>query len=175
MSEHESIIAVFPNRDRLEVAIEELIGTGIDRSQVSLLASQASVEEIKRSRVVRVDETEEATDRADTGNVQGIMAGIPAYLAAVLAAGVTVASGGTLAGVALAALGGGAAGGLLGAGAAKAFGDSVDARYEEQLARGGIVVLVAPLDEAQAVKAEAILRGNGAEHVGRHATRGAAV
>jgi outer membrane lipoprotein SlyB len=173
MSEHESIIAVFPTRDRVEVAIQELIGKGLDRSQVSLLASQASVDEITRLGTVQVDDTEEATDRADTGNVQGLLAGIPAYLAAVLAAGVTVASGGTLAGVALAALGGGAAGGLLGAGAAKSFGDTVDARYDEQLAKGGIVIVVSPQDEAQAANAEAILNSSGAMHVGRHMTQSA--
>jgi hypothetical protein len=166
----ETITAVFPDRDMLERTIGELIGTGIDRSQVSLLASPQSVEDIHRSKELRVPETKEAIDRADKGNVQGIISGIPAYLAAVLAAGVTVASGGTLAGVALAALGGGAAGGLIGGGAAKLFGDAVDQRYDEQLARGGIVAVVSPFDEAQARKAEEILRRGGASHVDRHLT-----
>jgi hypothetical protein len=165
---HETVMGVFPTRERVEGAVDLLLSHGIDRAQVSLLASSEAVQQVEREGVVRSPEREEPLGEDDEWNVDRIVAGIPAYAAAVLAAGVTVASGGALAGVALAALGAGAAGGLAGAGAAKLLNDRVDARYEEQLARGGIVVLVSPMNDDQRTTAERILREQGAEHVGVH-------
>jgi hypothetical protein len=156
------VVAAFASRDVAEPALEQLQALGIDRAAISLV-------EASRPAAGLVAAPEQATatdarpiDRAETGNLQGLVAGIPAYLGAVLAAGVTVASGGALAGVAIAALAGGAAGGAVGGVAARLLGEGIDARYDEQLRRGGIVVMIACPDAATAARAVAALREAGA-------------
>jgi hypothetical protein len=86
-----------------------------------------------------------------------LLAGMPAYIGAVLAAGVAVASGGTLAGVAVAALLGGAGGGAVGAGAAGWFRGSVEETYARQLDQGGILLLVHPRAEDDVRHAQEVL------------------
>ena len=90
-------------------------------------------------------------------NMTPLLAGMPAYIGAVLAAGVTVASGGTLAGVAVAALLGGAGGGAVGAGAAGWFRGSVEETYARQLDQGGILLLVHPRSEDDVRHAQEVL------------------
>ena len=110
------------------------------------------------------DKAESApVDESEKQNVTPLLAGVPAYVAATLAAGVAIASGGTLAGAAVAALLGGAGGGVLGAGAAGLFRGSVDESYAEQLASGGILLLVHPRTNEDLERAREIL--------GEHAER----
>ena len=102
-------------------------------------------------------------DKSEEQNMTPLLAGMPAYLGAVLAAGVAVASGGTLAGAAVAALLGGAGGGAMGAGAAGLFRGSVEQSYAEQLSQGGILLLVEPRSEDDLEQAKTVL----AEHAAR--------
>lgn len=158
------IIGVFHDRDALERAIEMLQSRGLERSQLSVLGTADTV----RSRLglpvagpadAGSPESAAPLDESEKQNMTPLLAGVPAYLGAVLAAGVAVASGGTLAGAAVAALLGGAGGGAFGVGAAGLFRGSVEQTYAEQLAQGGILLLIHPrsardLDQAKAVLAE---------------------
>ena len=108
---------------------------------------------------------QEPVKRDEAGSLTGLMAGIPTYAGAVLAAGVTAASGGALAGVAVAALAGAAAGGAAGGSAGRLFNDSIDRAYDEQLRAGGIVMIVSLRDPGQANTVRRVLEENAARGV----------
>jgi hypothetical protein len=157
------IIGVFHDRDAVERAIETLQSHGIERGQLTILGTADAVRERLGMTVdapgssATADE-QAPVDKSEEQNITPLLAGVPLYLGAVLAAGVTVASGGTLAGAAVAALAGAAGGGLVGGSAAGLFRGQVESGYEEQLAKGGILLLVHPrtaedLDNAKAVLA----------------------
>lgn len=162
-----AVVGVFHDRDRLEKALQALQSEGFDRSQLSLLESAGTAEKALRGGALDTGEAvrHEPVDRGELGNLQGMAAGIPAYLGAVLAAGVTVASGGALAGVAIAALAGGVGGGALGATAARMLSDNLEEPYEQELAGGGVLLLVWLRAPEQADKARTILAQWGAEAV----------
>src|SRR5688500_15160053 len=109
------IIGVFQERDALERAIEMLQSHGLERSQLTVLGTADAV---RRRLGMPVSEpsdpgaagTDAPVDASEKQNMTPLLAGLPTYFGAVLAAGVTVASGGTLAGAAVAALLGGAGG-----------------------------------------------------------------
>lgn len=162
------IIGVFHDREAVEGAIEMLQSRGIERSQLAVLGSADTVRNELGLQVADDPATEvkAPVDESEKQNMTPLLAGVPAYLGAVLAAGVTVASGGTLAGAAVAALLGGAGGGVLGTGAAGLFRGGVEQSYEEQLAAGGILLLVHPRSEEDVGTAKAVL----AEHADRQIT-----
>lgn len=160
------IIGVFHDRASVEAAIELLQSHGLERSQLAVLGSADAIRERLGMPMQHGDGDEAASapiDESEKQNVTPLLAGVPAYVAATLAAGVTIASGGTLAGAAVAALLGGAGGGVLGAGAAGLFRGSVDEAYSEQLAHGGILLLVHPRSGEDLERARAVL----AEHAER--------
>jgi hypothetical protein len=160
-------VGVFNDRDELESAIEMLQSHGLERSQLSILGTADAMRERLGMEVAQpsdpAGQVEAPVDKSEEQNVTPLLAGIPAYAGAVLAAGVTVASGGTLAGVAAAALLGGAGAGALGIGAASAVRGNVENSYEEQLAKGGILLLVHPRTPEDVTNAKEVLA--------RHATR----
>jgi hypothetical protein len=155
------IIGVFQDRDGLEAAIEMLQSHGLERSQLSVLGTADSVRErlgmAVEAPASESGQVEAPVDKSEEQNVTPLLAGVPAYLGAVIAAGVTVASGGTLAGVAVAALLGGAGGGVIGASAAGAMREEVEASYADQLEKGGILLLVHPRKPEDVDNAKAIL------------------
>lgn len=161
------IIGVFDDRDQLETAIEMLQSNGIERSQLSVLGTADSVRERLGLDVAPPDhptgQNEAPLEKSEKQNVTPLLAGVPAYIGAVAAAGLAVASGGTLAGVAVAALLGGAGGGALGFGAAGAMREGIESSYEEQLAKGGILLLVHPRSSEDVTRAKEIL----AQHAAR--------
>jgi hypothetical protein len=166
----EGVIAVFRDRDRLEQAMEGLQEHGFNRSRIHLLSN---VDAAKRLGVAASEgEAKHPVDRAEQGNIQGMLAGIPTYIGALLAAGVTVASGGTFAGVALAAVGGAVGAGAIGAGAAKLFNDRVAARYGSELESGGIVVLVTTAGDSEVSRASDILTQHGGKDVSKQSFGG---
>lgn len=160
------IIGVFHDRASVEAAIELLQSHGLERSQLAVLGSADAIRQRLGMEVGAEDGQREGSapiDETEKQNVTPLLAGVPAYVAATLAAGVTIASGGTLAGAAVAALLGGAGGGALGAGAAGLFRGAVDESYAEQLAHGGILLLVHPRSTEDLARARAVL----AEHAER--------
>jgi hypothetical protein len=161
------IIGVFHDRGAVEEAIEALQSHGLERGQLAILGTADAVRErlglpIEEPGAGNAD-VQAPVDGSEKQNMTPLLAGVPAYLGAVLAAGVTVASGGALAGAAVAALAGAAGGGALGGAAAGLFRGQVESSYEEQLAKGGILLLVHPRKPEDVETAKAIL--------GRHADR----
>lgn len=155
------VIAVFHDRGQLEQAIDALQGASIDRANINLLTTTPA----QAGNEAGSGESSKPVDRAEEGNMQGLMTGMPTYLGAVLAAGATVASGGLLAGVALAALGGAVGGGLAGSSAARMFKDDIDDTYDQELASGGIFVLVVPRDRHETQVIRDTLHEHGGQHI----------
>ena len=156
------IVGVFHDRAEVEAAIELLQSHGLERSQLAVLGKADAISERLGLQVDGAPSGPPSAagtpvDESDKQNVTPLLAGIPAYVAAALAAGVAVASGGTLAGAAVAALLGAAGGGAIGAGAAGLFRDSVENSYAEQLVQGGILLLVHPRSQENLVRARAVL------------------
>ena len=154
------LVGVFQDREELEKAFADLQSEGIERAQLTILGTEDALRERLGVSVPRKDQAADASapvDSDDEFNVARIVAGVPAYIGAVLAAGVTVASGGALGIAAIAAVAGGAGGGLLGYGAAKALHDQVEGSYADQLQRGGIMLLVHPRSPQDSANARAIL------------------
>lgn len=142
------VLGAFKDREALETAIQMLQSHGIDRSQLTVLGSEDTMREQLGLEVSQPDsparQLEAPVDKSEKQNITPLLAGVPLYAGAVLAAGLTVASGGTLAVAAAAALAGAAGGGALGVGAAGALRSAVEETYEDQLRKGGVVLLVAP-------------------------------
>jgi hypothetical protein len=161
------VIGVFHDRASVEAAIELLQSHGLERSQLAVLGSADTIRERLGMEVASSgdgDRSDSAPiDESEKQNVTPLLAGVPAYVAATLAAGIAIASGGTLAGAAVAALLGGAGGGVLGAGAAGVFRDTVDQSYAEQLTRGGVLLLVHPRSAEDLERARSVL----AQHADR--------
>lgn len=155
------IIGVFDDRDQLDAAIEMLQSRGLERGQLSVLGTADALRERLGMEVSApsdpAGQVEAPVDASEKQNVTPLVAGIPAYAGAALAAGLTAASGGALAVVAAAALAGGAGAGALGVTAANAMRQGVDGSYAEQIEKGGIVLLVHPRSGEDVARAKEVL------------------
>ena len=164
-------VAVFDDPDRLENAMSDLQSNGIDRSNLSLLAHPSLAERLPaRSRDVADDPaTPRESAVTDTDIRQGRVLGtsLAALIAALAAAGFTVATGGvaaaTVAAAAVAAGGVGAVGALLG----RRLGDDQEAFLDAQLAHGGVLLWVRTPDADAERRALGVLRRHSA-HVYLH-------
>lgn len=168
------IVGAFPSAEALEAAISELASAGWDRSEMSLLGRDSVV----AGETLEVDVREKAADpRADHDAVisdpdirQGrtLAAGMAGVVAAFVASGATVLTGGTaLAAVVGAAVAGGGAAAVV-EGIASVAGKGREDFLHDQLEQGGILLwakLQAPEDEA---KAREILARHGATDVQVH-------
>jgi hypothetical protein len=170
------VVAVFDSREALENAIEDLQSNGFDRSQLSLLASQSTVEDqlqhpLRDTRQLQADPAaprSEPLDRTDVGNVAGVAVGGPAAFAALSAAGVAAALTGGAAGIAIAALAAGGGVGALGAFLAKQYGDHVAADLQAQVEHGGILLWVSLRTPAQEAEARRLLARHARGEVHAH-------
>lgn len=169
-------VGVFHDEAALRAAADELMAADFDRSALSLLASDHAVEEKLGHAYHKVAELEDRPDAPTQAYVasdsrteaKGLVTGGLAYVGAVGAVGIIVASGGTLAAAVIGAALAGGAGGAIGAFMAR-FIDKPDAeRLNAQLDRGGLLLWVRTLDQAQETKAQEILTRNGAEDVHVH-------
>src|SRR6185295_9543107 len=138
-------VGIFNRSENLQSAIDELLSSGFDRSELSLLASESAVEEKLGHRYERVSAlgddptvprvayvSTEAIGDAEGGLIGGLMA-----VGAFTAAGAIVASGGTLAAAIIATVLAGGTGGFIGSILAKWVGDHHADYLQEQVDRGG--------------------------------------
>lgn len=141
-------VAVFDNPATLQEAIDELMSSGFDRADLSVLASEQMVQEKLGHRYEKVSDLEDdpAVPREayvsteSIGDAEGGLIGGFMYVGATAAAGAVVATGGTLAAAIAAAAAAGGAGGFVGSILAKWVGDQ-HARYlQEQLDHGGLLL-----------------------------------
>ncbi|HEV7368323.1 hypothetical protein [Arenibaculum sp.] len=143
-------IAVIGDVETLHRAIDDLTLSGVERQDISLLASDETVENRIHSTYRSIDEAKHDPNAPRTsyvapeevGNAEGAAAAIPAYIGAVVAAGAIVATGG---GAAIAAAGAAAAGlgaGGLGALVSRWVSGQRAEWLDEHLRKGGILVWV---------------------------------
>jgi hypothetical protein len=169
-------VGVFHDPDSLQEAIDELLSSGFDRRELSLLASEHAIEAKLGHRYRKVAELEDDPRAPRTayvslesiGDAEGGLIGGLMYLGAVVAGGAMVASGGTLAGAFLAAAMAGSAGGLFGSALARLI-DYHHADYlQRQLEKGGLLLWVRTRDLEHEQRAKRILERHSGEDVHVH-------
>jgi len=169
-------VGVFHDERSLQSAVDALLVAGFDRSYLSLLAGQHTIESKLGHRFEKVADLEddpEVPTRAYIGidsrtEAKAAIVGGLFYVGAVAAGGMVVASGGTAAAALIAGAVAGGGGGLIGAALAQFLEHRHAHRVQEQLDHGGLLLWVrtpAPEDERRAVD---ILRAHGADDVHVH-------
>jgi len=169
-------VGVFHDERSLQSAVDALLIAGVDRSCLSLLASQHAIESKLGHRFEKVADLEDdpavptqayvGIDSRTEG--EAALVGGLFYVGAVAAVGMIVASGGTVAAALIAGAVAGGGGGLVGAALARFLEHRHANRVQVQLDHGGLLLWVrtpAPEDERHAVE---ILRTHGAEDVHVH-------
>jgi hypothetical protein len=166
-------VAVFHDVADLDKAVEALIAAGFDKDDVSLLASEAAVEEKLGQRYERVEEMEDdpAAPRvayrtlADFAENERAIANSLTFLPAMLAAGTVVAS----AGVVAAAITGAAVGGAVLSTVLARWLDKTHADHlQEQLEHGGLLLWVNTSTKDKQEAAVHILKAHAASDVHVH-------
>ena len=169
-------VGVFHHWQNLQAAVDDLLRHGFDRSEVSLLAGEKTVEQKLGHIYKKIAELEDdpAVPRtaflgADslTETKAFTISGL-GYVGALAAVGTIVASGGTLAaaiiGAAIAGAGGAGVGSLI----ARMLGRERAASIESQLARGGLLLWVRTRDVEHEARAVAVLKQHQADDVHVH-------
>jgi hypothetical protein len=173
---HEAV-GIFRNAEDFQDAIDELLSSGFDRAELSLLASESAVAE-KLGRHYR--QTRALADHPEVpraayvsteaiGDAEGALIGGLFYVGATLAAGAVVASGGTLAAAIAATVAAGGAGGLIGSILAHRVGDHHGRYLQEQLDRGGLLLWVHTPNLEDEERAVRILKAHCGDDVHVHA------
>ena len=170
------VVGIFHAADDLEDAIDELMHSGFDRAELSLLASEDAVAEKLSHFYCPVSEM--ADDRsvpraafvstAAIGDAKGGLIGGLTYVGATVAAGLMVVSGGALAATIIAAVLAGGAGGVFGAILGRWVGDHHASYLSAQIENGGLLLWVRawnPENEARAIE---ILRKHAGDRVHAH-------
>jgi hypothetical protein len=170
-------VGVFDNADKLQAAIDDLMSSGFDRAELSLLASEKTVDEKLGHKYQKIAELEDDPKVPRTcyvspesvGDAEGMLIGGLLYVGVCAAAGVIVASGGTLAAAIGAATVAGGVGGMLGTVLATIVGNRYAGHIEEQLSHGGLLLWVRTWDAADEKRAVEILTKHSGRDVHVHA------
>lgn len=173
ISSKSEAVAIFHDVVSLDSAVQALIGAGFNRDDVSLLASEAAVEEKLGHRYERVEELEDEPNAprvayrtlAEFADTERTVANALTYLPAIIAAGTVVASAGVVAAAITSAAVGGAA-------LSTVLARWLDANHanhlQEQLEHGGLLLWVnVPTVEKQSA-ALRILKDHAASDVHLH-------
>jgi hypothetical protein len=167
------VVGVFHNPEDLESAIDELLSSGFDRAELSLLASEDAVAtklggHYRPAGELADDPTVPRAAFVSTaaiGDAEGALIGGLAYVGATFAIGAVVMSGGALAAaVAAAALGGGA-GGLIGSALALWVGHHHAAYLHDQIENGGLLLWVRAWKDSDEARALEIIGKHAADTV----------
>jgi hypothetical protein len=169
-------VAVFPNERSLQGAIDELLSSGFDQAELSLLASEAAVEQKLGHRYTKVSELEDDPNVPSAayvspeaiGDAEGAVIGVLIYVGAGVLMGPVAVAGGGIAAIAAAAVAGGTIGGGIGAFLANLIGRRHADYINEQLKHGGLLLWVRVWDEAREKKAVEILKRHSGEDVHVH-------
>jgi hypothetical protein len=169
-------VGVFDTVEALQGAIDELLSSGFDRADLSLLASVHAVEEKLGGKPFREGELEDNASAPRTvyvspdaiGTAEGGLIGGLMYLSGVAAAGVIALAGGPLSMVVVGAAVAGDAGGFVGAALAELVGHRRARYFEEQLDRGGLLLWVRTWTATQERRATEVLRRHSGTDVHVH-------
>ncbi|MEN3975139.1 hypothetical protein [Emcibacter sp. SYSU 3D8] len=170
-------VGVFTTFESLQSAIDELLTSGFDRAELSLLAGEHAVEEKLGHTYRRVAQLEddETVPRAfyvnpeSVGAAEGALVSALLYVGAVAGAGAIVATGGTLAAVIAGAALMGGAGGAIGTVLAVVVGEHHAQYLQEQLDHGGLLLWVRTWDADREKRAVGILEKHSGKDVHVHA------
>ena len=169
-------VGVFHDRQSFQSVVDELMSSGFDRAELSLLAGEKAVEEKLGHAYQKVQELEDnpsvpraayVGDHSLAEARTGVIGGL-AYIGAMAAVGAVVASGGTVAAAIAAAAIAGGSGGLLGTLATRMLGRERAETVQQQLDRGGLLLWVRARDEAHESRAIDILTRHGGEDIHVH-------
>jgi hypothetical protein len=164
-------VAVFDDPQELEIAVSELQSRGIDRANLSFVAPEALAERYPANTRGLADDPSAAREAVVTkpdlrqGRVLGTS--MAATIAAFAVAGFTVATGGSLAVVALAATAAAAAGGAVATAIGRRLAQEEEAFLDAQLARGGVLLWVRTPDADSEKRVAEVLRRH-STHVHLH-------
>lgn len=169
-------VGVFNDAKTLEDAIDRLLESGFDRADLSLLAAEHAIEEKLGHLYSKVNELEDEANapRAayistnEVGDAEGAAIGTPMYIAAVTAAGLTVAAGGPLVAAITALAAGGGGGAVIGGLFARLIGKHHATYLERQLEHGGILLWVRTWTPEQEETAKKVLSEFSAHDVHVH-------
>lgn len=164
-------VGVFDTAETLQDAIDELLSSGFNRAELSLLASESAVEaklghKYRKSSELEDDVRVPRTAYVSTesvGDAEGAVIGGLMYVGAGVLMGPVAFAGGTLAAITTAAAFGAGAGGLIGTILAQLVGDHHARHLQEQLDHGGLLLWVRVWDAENEKRAVEIL----AKHSGR--------
>lgn len=172
------VVGIFHDADDLQAAVDELLSSGVDRAELSLLAGEQAVEKSLGHRYRKVGEladdpvipraayvSPEALGWAEGGLIGGLL-----YVGATLAAGAVVVSGGPLAAAIAAAAVTGGTGALIGSVLARWVGYHHAHHLQDQLEHGGLLLWVRTWNDEEEETTTRILRHHSGDNVHVHAT-----
>jgi hypothetical protein len=171
------VVAYFMSEEALQGAIDELLVSGFNRADLSLLASEEAVTEKLGHKYNKVTELEDDpvvptvayVSTESRGDAEGAVVGALAYVGAGILMGPVAAVGGGIAAIAVAAAAGGAVGGGLGAALAAAIGSQHAEYIGKQLKHGGILLWVRAWDSERERRAVEILKSHSGQDAHVHA------
>jgi hypothetical protein len=169
-------VGLFHDELALQDAADELLVSGFNHADLSLLAADRTVEARLGHKFERVADLEDDPgvafqafiDSDSRTEGKGVLVGSLFYVGAVAAAGMVVASGGTVAALILGVAAGGGAGGVIGVMLARFLDKHHAHALQEHLDKGGLLLWVHTPDEPHERKALEILRRCGAEDAHVH-------
>ena len=169
-------VGFFGTAETLQEAVDELMSSGFDRAELSLLASDLAVDEKLGHKYEKVAELEDDAvvprqcyvSTESIGDAEGGLIGGLLYVGALAAAGAVVASGGTLATAIAAAAMAGGTGGLIGSALAGLLGERHAHHVQQQLDHGGLLLWVRTRDADHETRAVEILRRHSGRDVHVH-------
>lgn len=172
-------VGLFDDLEALQAAIDELLASGFDRAELSLLATEEALrgkfgDQFKTSAQL---EDIEGVPRScyvspeSIGDAQGGIIGGLVYVGAVAAIGVVTLSGGGLAAAIAAAGLAGGAGGLVGTFFAGLIEGVHATHIWDHLTRGGLLLWVRTWNESDEQRGMAILRKHSGRDVHVHGQR----
>lgn len=169
-------VGIFETAESLESAVDELLTSGFDRMDISLLADENTVAGKLGRLYTRAEELEDDGRAPRTafvstesiGDAEGGLVGALLYIGAVASAGVVVASGGALAAIIAAAAIGGGTGGLIGSALATLVGKQHADYLQAQIDQGGLLLWVTTPDPGDEHRATEILNRHSGRDVHTH-------
>lgn len=141
------VAAVFDSAANLEEAVDDLLRSGFDRAEISLMATEGAID-AKLAHTFQRREDGEDESRAvyvskdEIGQARKLLVGTLAAIGGMAGGAAVVATGGALAPAFLAALLGGGAAGAAGEAATYAFERERVKELEQRLQEGGILLFV---------------------------------
>lgn len=169
-------VAVFKSVEDMETAIDELLTSGFNRAELSLLASEATIEQTFGHKFTSTKQLEDNPDapsvaylaRESFGSLEGYSIGLPLYLGAIIGFVPVLATGGAAATAILAGVIGGGGGAAIGSLLAALIGNHHAEFLENQLEHGGLLLWVRTRDDAHEKKAVDILKRHSGADVHIH-------